>query len=523
MRRRSAPPPSWRTATIVGRPALTTERTSRPSTGVPGFVERHVDWTPEQRAEAERLRREPLDVEFVRVGFGDPHGLLRSKVLTVPAFRGTLSHGLDMSPGPLIFDTGHALPNDIFETGAGLGLPELTGAGDFVLVPDPLTYRVLDVGGIPVGMVLGDEYLRGGSAHPLSSRRVLKELLQGAAAAGRHPVVGLEFELYLFRLLDPSDRGSVGGFGVQGAAPAVGFVNAGYQFNSDLLVADLLPVLAGPCRMLRDQLKLPLRTFEHESGPGQIELTFDPLDALSAADAMLLARANLKRALLEQGYLASFMCAPGLPGTDPSGWHLHQSLVDGDGTNLFTSRSSELLSPLGMSYVAGLLDQAKASAALAVPTVNGYRRLAPENILSPDRIAWSHENRGALVRVVGDPGVPSSHVESRIGEPAANPYLYIASQCAAGLDGIARGDARPALENPHDATAEPVPCDLGDALESLRDSRFFRDLLGDVLLDNLLALKASEWERYTTWRSRQGVEEGEGTSRWENDEYLMMF
>jgi glutamine synthetase len=176
-----------------------------------------------------------------------------------------------------------------------------------------------------------------------------------------------------------------------------------------------------------------------------------------------------------------------------------------------------------MSYVAGLLEHAKASAALAVPTVNGYRRLAVENILSPDRIAWSHENRGALVRVVGDPGDPSSHVESRIGEPAANPYLYIASQCAAGLDGIRRGGTRPALENPHDTTAEPVPCDLDDALESLRDSRFFRDLLGGVLLDNLLALKASEWERYTTWRSRKGAEEADGTSRWENDEYLMMF
>lgn len=497
---------------------------SQGSTGRPGFVESHATWTEEQWAAAERLRRETLEVEFVRVGFGDPHGMVRSKVLTASAFRDALSGGLDMSPGPLIFDTGHALPNDIFETGAGLGLPELAGAGDFVLVPDPLTYRTMNIAGVSTGVVLGDEYLRDGVPHPLSSRRVLHGLLERSAAANHRHVIGLEFEFYLFRLLDPNNRGAVGGFGVQGACPPVEMVNGGYQFNSDLLIADLLPVLTPVCRMLRDELKLPLRSIEHESGPGQIEMTFDPMDALAAADSMLLARANIKGALLRQGYLASFMTAPGLAGADPSGWHLHQSLTDRDGRNLFTSASTELLSPLGTSYVAGLLAHGHAATALAIPTVNGYRRLAPENILSPDRLVWSHENRGAFVRVVGEPGDKSSHVENRIGEPAANPYLYIASQCAAGLDGIERAEeVIPATGHPHDPEAEPVPADLGKALESLRSSRFFRNLVGDPLFNNLLALKLSEWERYRTWRNGQTTEDIEEVSSWENDEYLMMF
>jgi glutamine synthetase len=496
---------------------------SQPSSGRPGFVERHATWTDEQWTAAERLQRESQEVEFVRVGFGDPHGIVRSKVLTVSAFRDALSGGLDMSPGPLIFDTGHALPNDIFEAGAGLGLSELAGAGDFVLVPDPLTYRTMNIAGIPTGVVLGDEYLRDGTPHPLSSRRVLRSLLEHSAAANHHPVIGLELEFYVFRLLNPNNRGSVGGFGVQGASPVVEVVNGGYQFNSDLLITDLLPVLTPACWMLRDELKLPLRSIEHESGPGQIEITFDPMDALSAADSMLLARTNVKRALLQQGYLASFMAAPGLPGADPSGWHLHQSLTNGDGRNLFTSTSTELLSPLGTSYVAGLLDHSRAATVLAIPTINGYRRLAPENILSPDRLVWSHENRGALVRVVGEPGDQSGHVESRLGEPAANPYLYIASQCAAGLNGIERAGVRPAAAHPHDPRAAPVPADLGDALESLRASRFFRDLVGDLFLENLLALKLSEWSRYTTWRNGQTGNGAEGVTSWENDEYLMMF
>src|SRR4051812_8824208 len=104
-----------------------------------------ADWTREQSTAAERLRREAGDVEFVRVAYGDAHGILRSKVLTVPAFLGALNRGLDVSP-------------------------------DVVLIPDPLTFRRMTIDGVFTGLVLADEYQRDGTPHPLSSRRVLKEL-----------------------------------------------------------------------------------------------------------------------------------------------------------------------------------------------------------------------------------------------------------------------------------------------------------------------------------------------------------
>ena len=72
----------------------------------------------------------------------------------------------------------------------------------------------------------------------------------------------------------------------------------------------------------------------------------------------------------------------------------------------------------------------------AAPTVNGYKRFRPYSF-APDRVAWAIENRGALVRVQGSPGDAGAHVEYRAGEPAANPYLYLASSLAAGLDGVA--------------------------------------------------------------------------------------
>jgi glutamine synthetase len=493
------------------------------STGRPGFVARHADWTDGQRAAAAALLAGLPDVDLVRVGFGDPHGLLRTKVLPAGAFRSALVNGLDMSPGPLIFDSGHALASDIFQPGAGLHLDELSGAGDFILVPDPLSLRRHDAGGVRTAIVLGDEYLRDGTPHPLSSRAVLRRLLSRAAREDLHPVIGLELEWYLLRLADPRDRGGVGGFGIQGRAPRVTTVNGGYQFNSDALIADLLPVLAPVGQQLRDGLRMPLRTIEHESGPGQIEFTFDPMGALEAADALLLARSVMKQSCLREGYLASFMSAPGLAGADPSGWHLHQSLTDSRGANLFMSGSGQVLSDAGMAYVTGLVEHGSDVTALAVPTVNGYRRLGPASSLAPDRRVWSHENRGAMVRVLGGPGDAGSHVENRLGEPAANPYLYIASQVAAGLAGLGAGRATAPASDPHDPAAPPLPRSLGHALTAMRGSALVREVLGKPLFDNFLALKSSEWQRFTNWLGESPGRPDAGVTQWENDEYLMTY
>src|ERR1700751_5291568 len=137
------------------------------------------------------------------------------------------------------------------------------------------------------------------------------------------------------------------------------------------------------------------------------------------------------------------MCRPGLPNFFSSGWHRHESLVSRtDGRNAFASQD-QALSPVGRQFVAGLLEHARPMTVFAAPTVTGYKRYRPYSF-APDRVCWAVENRGALVRVQGAPGDVSSHVEMRSGEPAANPYLYLASNVAAGLDGITRGLTPPA-------------------------------------------------------------------------------
>ncbi|GAB2865684.1 hypothetical protein GCM10022221_77510 [Actinocorallia aurea] len=97
---------------------------------------------------------------------------------------------------------------------------------------------------------------------------------------------------------------------------------------------------------------------------------------------------------------------------------------------------SRVLSDDGLHYLGGLLGHATA-AVFTTPTVNGYKRYQPFS-LAPDRILWGLDNKGAMVRVVGMAGDPNAHLENRSGEPAANPYLYIAYQLVSGLDGLDR-------------------------------------------------------------------------------------
>src|SRR4029434_1067231 len=84
---------------------------------------------------------------------------------------------------------------------------------------------------------------------------------------------------------------------------------------------------------------------------------------------------------------------------------------------------------------------------------------------APARAIWGRDNRGVMVRVLGAPGDPTTHLENRVGEPAANPYLYMASQIVCGLDGLKRqADPGPSADTPYEAKAPPLPRSLDEAL-----------------------------------------------------------
>jgi glutamine synthetase len=225
-----------------------------------------------------------------------------------------------------------------------------------------------------------------------------------------------------------------------------------------------------------------------------------------------------------RGLLATFMCRPALPNFFSSGWHLHESLISrADGRNAFASQD-ETLSPVGRQFVAGLLEHALPMTLFASPTVNGYKRYRPYSF-APDRVCWAVENRGALVRVQGAPGDEGSHVENRIGEPAANPYLYMAANIAAGLDGIRRQLEPPAPveADPYAAEATMLPTSLREAVGALVEDSFYRKAFGDPVVDYLIQMKRAELVRYESAIAENPPPDGQDISDWEMREYFEFY
>jgi len=197
-----------------------------------------------------------------------------------------------------------------------------------------------------------------------------------------------------------------------------------------------------------------------------------------------------------------------------SGWHLHQSLRHrSDGGNAFMpERPGQDLSELGQHYLGGLKTHACGAAVLASPTINGYRRYRPFS-LAPDRAVWARDNRGAMLRVLGGPGQPATRIENRVGEPTANPYLYLASQLFSGLDGIQRRiDPGPSADAPYETPAEPLPRSLGEALACLRRDELLGAQLGPAFVDYYCHIKEAEIARFNL-----------EVSEWEHREYFDMF
>jgi glutamine synthetase len=492
--------------------------------GQPGFVERHGLRSAADAAEAVHVAAQIRDLRLrtVRLIVVDQHGQPRAKALSAEAAIAALSNGLDFSGAIYSMDTGNNVFVPPFAAGGGFGIAEFTGFPDVVIVPDPGTFRVLPWAS-RTGWLLCDAYFTNGQPVPLDGRAVLRRQLGTLAEKGYDLVAGLEIEFYVFRV-DPAYRRVPDDAGFTPPPPPVTVFQLGYQYLSEVRLDSIAPTLEA----IRDGLTaigLPPRSMEDEWGPGQLEFSFAPMHGLAAADSAVLFRSAVKQICQRRGLLATFMCRPALPNSFSSGWHLHQSLADrANGRNVFASEETEL-SDTGLSYVAGLLEHAIPSLPFAAPTVTGYKRYRPYSF-APDRVCWAVENRGALIRVQGAPGDTSSHVEMRSGEPAANPYLYLASNVAAGLDGITRGLTPPAPveADPYTMDATLLPTSLAEATDALENDTFYRKSFGDVLVDYLVMLKRAELARYQAALANSDIADPDSTvTDWETREYFEFY
>jgi glutamine synthetase len=491
-----------------------------------GFIARHGLWTDEQRRQAEDLKRriEKDNLHLVRLAWADPHGAARAKAVTVPAFLAALDAGYNINVATTTLDSANARTFASFTRGGGMELEEMTGSPNLTIVPDPTTFRVLPWAP-GVGWVLCDEYFNTGVPFHFSPRQLLRKHLKRLADKGMGCVVGLEIEWYLLRVADQRLTDQHTGIpGIRGRPVETAPVEPGFSYHSESNMDLMQPVLSALAETF-EKIGLPLRSIENEWGPGQLECTFAARPALEAADHALLFRTATRQLCRRMGYFATFMCRPALKGYYSSGWHLHQSLVDaGSGRNLFMPEDKgECLSQLGRAYLGGLMKYAIPSTAFATPTVNGYRRFRP-NSLAPDRTTWCYDHRGVMIRVLGAAGDPATRMENRIGEPSANPYLYILSQVVAGLDGIEQklDPGRPD-DDPYNTERPMLPASLPSALDALEREPLFRAQIGAVFIDYFLKLKRNEAGRFAQWLKDSGAQPGDEPTAWEQNEYFDFF
>ncbi len=474
-----------------------------------GFIEKFGLWTDEQKDAGQAVLAQVRDegIRSVRLSFVDQHGLLRGKTIPATGLPAALHSGISCVSTLLSKDTSGATVFSAFRADGGVGIPEMAGAADLIMVPDPTTLRLVPWAD-GTARILCDLRFQNGGQVPFCSRSVFRNALDRAGAAGFGYLTGLEIEFHLYRRAGYFPNAD--GIGLCTYPTPVEPINHGNQ----LLAEDRGDEVEPATRRIRealDRMGIQLRSIEVEYGANQLEVTLDPAIGLDSADAMVLLRSTIKQIARRSGYHATFMCRPQIPDSKSSGWHLHQSLLTmgaDAGRNVFAPADGEgPISKAGQHFIAGQLQHASAACAFANPTINGYKRFQPYS-MAPDRIAWARDNRGAMIRLVGSAADGTTHLENRIGESAANPYLYMASQLHSGLEGIdAELPLGPSADDPYATDARRLPANLSEAIDALEADETFAQALGTRFVSYYAALKRAEIARFertvTDWEQHE--------------------
>lgn len=337
---------------------------------------------------------------------------------------------------------------------------------------------------------------RGLPAAVADPRHVLARTVERLRADGYHPVMAAELEFYLLDARpDAQGRPQPAAF-PDGRRPREPQVYGVLELEQ---LDPFLEDLYGACRMQG----LPVRTAISEYAPGQLELTLQHRhDVLQAMDEAVRYKRLVRGVARRHGLQACFMAKPfgELAG---SGLHLHASLADAQGNNLFASEIAELAgdAPKGgagllRQAIGGLLETLEDGLAVFCPNANSYRRFQA-NSYAPLARNWGINNRTVSMRVPGGPA-GGRHIEHRICGADANPYLA----AALVLRGIHLGlklrldPGAPVTGNGYAQNGQGIPCDWLRALHTLEDSPWAREALGDEFHAVYLAIKHEEYRQF---------------------------
>jgi glutamine synthetase len=369
-----------------------------------------------------------------------------------------------------------------------------------------------------MGWMAADLLYGGKEPFALCTRSILKRQVELAAAEGLVFNLGVETELFVFR---PESLDSPDGYLEPMAVSGRLKPTQGYDAEAAM---DALPFL-DPMARYMNETGFGLFSFDTEGGDGQYEFDFDYAPVLEMADRITFFRLMVKQVAKQAGLIATFMPKP-YTGAWGSGHHFNMSLEDGSTSkNLFRDADDARgrgWSKTAYAFVAGLIRHARAIAAVATPTVNSYKRLAPR--LSDGSVSWApvhaaygDNNRSCMLRL------PRNRpcIENRGVDSAANTYLASALMLAAGLEGVRLGldPGDPVEELTYDWTvagassdAVRLPRHLLEAIDAFREDPLVHDVFPPQFVSAYADMKQGEWDEY----HRQVTD-------WERSKYLLAF
>ncbi|MCX9155308.1 glutamine synthetase family protein [Niveibacterium sp. 24ML] len=366
---------------------------------------------------------------------------------------------------------------------------DITGDSDqdVRLVPDLRSLRVLPWRPSRA-IAIHDAVHFDGRPSDFAARAVLLRVMEAYRAQGLSAVVAPEIEFYLFDRNDRIEAGFEaprGRGGVREQSPAGYSLDAGNEHAAfwDELAAALV------------QLGVRTDTWLHEVGQSQYEINLLHGDPLDLADQVIYFKMALREIAARHGLLAVFMAKP-VAGQPGSSMHLHQSVVDAAGRNIFADAASGADTQAFDHYIGGLQRYMPDLMLFFAPYVNSWRRYVVGS-QAPVNLEWAEDNRTVALRVPTS-GASARRVENRLAGSDANPYLVIAASLACGLRGIREGLPRRESIGARSAYSYPreLPLGIEDAIARLQNSESAAQALGAGFLRAYCGVKQTEFNAF---------------------------
>jgi len=356
---------------------------------------------------------------------------------------------------------------------------------DMLLVPDPSTVRPVPWMKEPTASIFLDCFHKDGTPVETSPRRVLRKVLDLYKEKGWRPVVAPEVEFYLINAHADANQE------VEPPEGRLGRTETSKQPFSIDTMNDFDPFINEVYAYCEAQ-NIQIDTLSQEMGPAQFELNFRHGDALALADQVFLFKRTVKEAAIANEMHATFLAQP-ISGEAGSALHIHQSIVEENGSNIFSDEGGA--SDLFMSYIGGLQKYMPEALLIFAPYPNSYRRFL-SFYSSPINLSWAIDNRTVGLRVP-DSDPDARRVENRLAGSDVNPYLALAATLACGYLGMIEG-LKPNESIEGSAYEQPFSLHpfMFEAIQAMETSEAMRKILGDEFVGLYCAVKYDECREF---------------------------